>query len=104
MLKVSQARLDKGAALRGQPASTDPRRRGDQLIERARAVHGDEFVCLPTFTCDAATGTEINRALAASTAQQGGDSLAVHGWFTRFSRVRDPLARLGACLRGAEIL
>src|SRR5262249_16853896 len=61
-------------------------------------------VCLPTFTCDTRTGTELNRALAASTAQQGGDPLAAHGWFTRASRVRDSLARLGACMRGAEIL
>ncbi len=104
MLKISQARLDKGAALRAQPAATDPRARCDQLIERARAVYGDEFVCLPAFTCNATTAAELNKALAASTAQQGGDSLAVHGWFTRASRVRDLLARLGACMQGAEVL
>jgi len=104
MLRISKPRLDKGEALRAQPVATDKRARCDQLIERARAVYGDEFVCLPTFTCDATTGAELNRALAASTAQQGGDPLAVHGWFTRSSRVRGPLARLGACMQGAEVL
>ena len=42
--------------------------------------------------------------MAASTAQQGGDPLAAHAWFTRVSQVRAPVARLGDCLRGAEVL
>jgi hypothetical protein len=46
----------------------------------------------------------MNGALAASTQKQGGDPLAVHGWFTRSARVRDNLAALGACMRGAEVL
>jgi hypothetical protein len=104
MLKISAARLSQGATLRTRAAATDQRARCDQLLERARAVYGAEFVSLPNLTCDAASASELNTALAASTQQQGGDSLAVHGWFTRCSRVRDSLARLGACMRGAEVL
>jgi hypothetical protein len=104
MLKISGARLNQMTALRAQVVATDQRVRCDQLLERARAVYGAEFVSLPSFTCDATAAAELNSALAASTQQQGGDSLAVHGWFTRSSRVRDPLARLAACLRTAEIL
>ena len=104
LLKISGARLDQGTALRTQVAATDQRARCDQLLERGRAVYGAEFVSLPNFTCNAALAAELNTALAASTQQQGGDSLAVHGWFTRSARVRDAVARLGACMRGAEVL
>ena len=34
----------------------------------------------------------------------GRDPLASHTWFLRYARVRDPLARLSACLRCAEAL
>jgi hypothetical protein len=34
----------------------------------------------------------------------GSDPLASHTWFLRYARVRDPLARLSACLRCAETL
>lgn len=104
MLVLSQQRIAQEAALAAQTPSTDERARCDQLIERARAVFGADFVVLPTFTLDPSGATELNRALAASTAVQGGDALAAHGWFTRSSRVRENLARLSACLRGAEVL
>jgi hypothetical protein len=104
MLKISGSRLDQGTALRKQAPAADPRARCDQLLERGRAVFGAEFVSLPSFTCDAAAATELKNALAASTQQQGGDPLAVHGWFLRSSRVRDALGRLGACMRGTEVL
>ncbi len=104
LLKISGARLDQGAALRTQAAATDQRARCDQLIERGHAVFGAKFVILPSFTCDTAGAAELTNALAASTQQQGGDPLAVHGWFTRYARVRDTVARFGACLRGAEVL
>ena len=104
MLKISKQRLDKSKTLNAQTAATDQRVRCDQLIARARAIYGDEFICLPNFTCDATRAAELNSAAAASTQQQGGDPLAVHGWFARASRVRDPLARLGDCLQGAEVL
>jgi hypothetical protein len=42
--------------------------------------------------------------MAASAQVQGGDPLAVHTWFARSARVRDGVARLGAALRGAEVL
>jgi hypothetical protein len=99
-----QARLDRSAALRGQAAAADPRARCDQLLERGRAVLGAGFVVLPGVGGDPAGAGELTDALAASTGQQGGDPLAVHGWFTRAARVRDPVGRLGACLRGAEVL
>jgi hypothetical protein len=104
MLKISGERLSKGRDLSKQVAAIDQRTRCDQLLERARAVYGAEFVSLPNFTCDQAGAAELNSALAASTQQQAGDPLAVHGWFVRSSRVRDAVARLGACMRGAEVL
>ena len=33
-----------------------------------------------------------------------GDALAVYAWFTRYARVRDPVARLASCLTSAEVL
>ncbi|MEJ8850705.1 hypothetical protein [Variovorax rhizosphaerae] len=104
LLKQGKPRLDQGTGLRAATALTDPRARRDQLNERMRAVFGAAFVALPRFTCDAAGATELKTALAASTTTQGGDPLAAHTWFTRSARVRDPVARLSACLRGAEVL
>ena len=69
-----------------------------------RAVFGHPFVVLPRFTFDAAAATEFASALAASTAAQGGDPLAANTWFARCARVRDGVARLGACLQRAEVL
>jgi hypothetical protein len=104
LLKVSGSRLDLNAGLRARTAATDPRARCDQLLERAYAILGARFVMLPRFTCDAATAAELTDALNASTQQQAGDPFAVHGWFIRSARVRDQLARLAACMRGAEVL
>jgi hypothetical protein len=104
LLKISGARLDRTTALRTRVAATDPRARCDQLLERGHAVFGVKFVILPSVTCDAAGAAELTNALAASTQQQGGDPLAVHGWFTRYARVRDMVARLSACMGGAEVL
>lgn len=104
LLKLSAQRLDQTAALLKQTAATDNRVRCDQLLERGRAVFGTRFVILPRFTCDAAGAAELKNALAASTDTQGGDPLAVHGWFTRCARVRDSMARFAACMRGAEAL
>lgn len=104
LLKNSALRLEQGIALRANPAAPMPRARCDQLIERARAVFGAKFVLLPSFTCDPAGAAELRNALAASTPQQAGDPLAVHGWFTRCARVRETAARLASCLRGSEVL
>ncbi|MEP6729177.1 MAG: hypothetical protein ABJE10_01000 [bacterium] len=103
LLKIAAARLAAGTTLRAQPAATDPRALCTQLLERARAVFGAGFVILPLITPDAATTAELKSALAASTQLQGGDPLAVHGWFTQCARVRDVVARFGACMRGAEV-
>ncbi|MEP6493008.1 MAG: hypothetical protein ABJF01_10050 [bacterium] len=102
--KVSGARVDQSAALAAQPVATEPQARNAQLLERARAALGVRFVLLPKITCTAAAATELNGALGASGAQLGGDALAPYTWFARYGRVRDPLARLSACLRNAEVL
>ena len=104
LLKVSGPRLDQAAALHAVAPAAGQRERCQQLLDYAHAVFGGKFVMLPRFTFDAAGGAELKGALAASTAQQGGDPLAVHSWFARSAQVRDPAARLGACLRGAEVL
>jgi hypothetical protein len=69
-----------------------------------RAVFGASFVVLPRITCDAATAAELRSALAGSDAILDGDALAVYAWFTRYARVRDPVARFASCLTGAEVL
>ena len=43
------------------------------------------------------------RSLAASTALQGGDPLAVYPWFQQVQRVREPVSRLSASLQAAEV-
>jgi hypothetical protein len=102
VLKESKARIDAGIALATAAFPTEPRAQRDQLIECMRAVFGGSLVILPRFTCQ--HGAELNSALAASTAAQGGDPLASHTWFTRSARVRDAVSRLGDVLRGAEVL
>src|SRR5262249_26254653 len=104
LLKISGPRLDQGAALRTQPVATEPRGRREQLVARMKAVFGPLFALLPRFTVDPAAATEFTGALAARTAAQGGDPLAVNSWFGRCARVRDPIARLGSCLQRAEVL
>jgi hypothetical protein len=102
--KISSSRLDVAGRLRAGAISSDPRARCDQLLERARAIFGARFVILPRVTCNAPVAAELTSALSASTQQQAGDPLAVHGWFVRSARVREPLARLAACMRAAEVL
>lgn len=104
LLKISGARLDRGAGLRALPVATEPRARRDQLVLRMRAVFGDSFVVLPRFSFIAAGAAEFTNALTSSTAAQGGDPLAVNTWFARCARARDAVARLGACLQRAEVL
>jgi hypothetical protein len=104
LLDACAGRLADVATARAAPAATDPRQRCAQLLEYGRAVFGAKFVMLPQFTCDPAGAAELTSALAASTAQQGGDPLAVHAWFARSGLVRGPVSRLAACLRGAEVL
>jgi hypothetical protein len=104
LLGDSKNRLDQGTQLRALTPATDPRARRDQLVARMGAVFGSSFIVLPRFTCEAAAAGELASAKAASTAAQGSDPLAVFTWFTRCARVRDPIARLSACLRGAEVL
>ena len=104
LLKLGAARLDQGAALRALPVAAEQRARREQVVERMRAVFGQSFVVLPRFSFDAAGAAEFTNALAASTAAQGGDPLAVNTWFARCARVRDAVARMGSCLQRAEVL
>ena len=104
ILPDSKQRLDQGAGLRTQAAASDPRVRRDQLIERMRTVFGANFIVLPRFTCDTASATELASALAANTTTLGSDPLAANTWVLRYARTRDAVARLSACLRGAEVL
>lgn len=83
-------------------AASDTRSRSRQLLERLRTVFGSSFVALPLFSC--AHADELKDALAASDRVQGGDPLSVYTWFTRAARVRDPVTRWSAPLRGAEVL
>jgi hypothetical protein len=102
LAKETQARLDQGTALRGAPQAATVDNRRDALLLRLRAVFGAGFVALPRFACGNAP--PLTAALAASTAVQGGDPLAVHTWFDRVERVRDAVARFGAVLRAADVL
>ncbi len=104
LLKISGTRLQQGTALRALPAATDPRPRRDQLIDRIKAVFGSAFVVLPRFTCDVPAATELSTAMAASKQTLNGDPLAANAWLARSARVRDPVARFNACLRGAEVM
>jgi len=100
----SGKRRDRITTLREEAAATESRARFAQLSERMRAVFGASFVVLPRFTCDAATADDLRSALAGSNAMLDGDALAVYAWFTRYARVRDPVARLASCLAGSEVI
>ena len=102
LVKDLQARLDKGAELRAQPAGATDLKKRDQVLDRIRNVFGHDFIAMPRFTCG--NGAELVSAQAATVELQGGDLLAANSWFARCERVRDPLAALGVVLRGAEVL
>jgi hypothetical protein len=102
LLKETKARVAESEVLVAAPAASDKRARCRQLLERMRTVFGSSFVAMPLFSCVHAD--ELEHALAASDGVQGGDPLNVYTWFTRATRVRDPLARWSAPLRGAEVL
>jgi hypothetical protein len=102
LLKAGKARIAEVDALLAAPVVAESRGRCEQLLERMRSVFGSSFLALPLFTYDHAD--ELKNALAANEQVQGGDALNVYTWFTRAARVREPLARWGAPLRGAEVL
>ena len=104
LLKTSQSRLDQSAGLQALALASDERARLGQLRDRMGAIFGSNFVAVPRFSCDPATAEELSRSIAASPQTFGGDGLAGNGWLARRARVRDPLARFNACLRGAELL
>ena len=104
LLQEGRGRVETVTSLRAIPLGGEPRRQRDQLVERARAVFGASFTILPRFAVDADAAGELAASLQASEALQDGDPLQVHTWFVRHERVREPLARLAAPLRTAEIL
>lgn len=102
LLKEGKSRIAQVNALLAAAVVSEPRGRCGQLLERMRAVFGSSFITMPLFVYRNAE--ELRNALAANEQLQGGDALNVYTWFTRASRVRDPLARWSASLRGAEVL
>jgi hypothetical protein len=102
LLKEGKARVAEADSLSAGSAAQEPRARREQLLERMKTVFGSSFIAMPLFTCSHAE--ELGKALAASTQLQDGDPLNVYTWFTRSARVRDPVARWSAPLRGAEVL
>ena len=70
--------------------------------ERLRHLFGNSFVALPRFRPP--NLAEIQRALAASTAVQDHDPLAVVTFHQRMARVREGVARLDDSLQYAEAL
>jgi hypothetical protein len=93
--------LDKLTLGANSAASTVESRR-DLALARLRIVFGKAFVVLPRFR--AANATELEKALANSTALQDGEPLASIIWFQRMARVRDGIARLNDLLTYAEAL
>lgn len=92
----------RSAALRAMPEvrGDDTLLRAQAAAQQMRTIFGADFTALPRFS--AANGAELNAALSASTELQGGDALAVLPWLARVQRVREGVARLGACLHAAE--
>ena len=97
LLKQARPRLDQGASLRAAPASTEPRVRREQLLERMRAVFGAAFVVLPRFACDTAGAAELRIRARRDHAHAGrrpaGRAHLVHAQCAR--------ARSGGAPRGA---
>jgi hypothetical protein len=70
--------------------------------QRLKHIFGSAFVVVPRFR--PVNAAEIQRALAASTAVQDGDAMAVVTFHQRMARVREGVARLDDVLRYAEAL
>lgn len=81
--------------------ATDAQKLAFQL-DRLHVAFGSAFVVMPTFTPENAT--ELGKALADSKQIQDNDSLNVITWFTRYSRVRDGVARMHSTFSYAEAL
>lgn len=95
---VFQARsIEREAAERLTRADASP-----DAADRIRHLFGNGFVVLPRFRPQ--NLGEIQRALAASTAVQDGDPLAVVTLHQRMARVREGIARLDDALQYAEAL
>jgi hypothetical protein len=105
LLRAAQQRIDRMASLRQRSttreptaSSTDPRMAA--ALTRLRNVFGEDFLALPRF--NAPNATELRATMAASTALQGGDAIAVYPWLAQVQRVRPGVARLSASLHAAD--
>lgn len=104
LAREAAARVERLGALRAEPPAGAPRERAAQLAEELRAVFGRDFIGLPRFTCAESDARALTGSLADTPRLLAGDPLAAHTWFMRIARVREPVGRLAACLRGAEAL
>ena len=78
----------------------DGTQRAAAATARMRVLFGEHFLALAPFTL--ANAADLAASLAASTALQGGDALAVYPWCQRLARVREPVARMSALLHAME--
>lgn len=73
-----------------------------QAVSVLKAIFGEDFRVLPSFTPD--NGKDLNQTFAKSTTWQGGNPLASITWFQRIARVREGAARLDTTMQYAEAL
>ena len=93
VLTEVQRRLDR---LRSQQTNGDSVPPLDQLHD----LLGKEFRVLPHFV--PSNGSALRQTLAASTALQGHDALAVYTWVERLARMRDAISRLDRVAQYAQ--
>jgi hypothetical protein len=93
VLKEIQRRLDR---LRSQQTNGD----GVPALDQLHDLLGKEFRVLPHFV--PSNGSALRQTLAASTALQGNDALAVYTWVERLARMRDAISRLDRVAQYAQ--
>jgi hypothetical protein len=87
LLKDSQARLDRDTALKAQAAASDPRARCEQLLERGRAVYGNEFISLPLLYDDGTVLDDVRSHAAGQADDRRNDFAVEHGRSRRHEHV-----------------
>lgn len=96
VLSEAQARQTRAEAV------TTPIHTTAQAVSVLKAIFGEDFRVLPSFT--AGNGKDLTQTFAKSTAWQGGDPMASITWFQRIARVREGAARLDTTVQYAEAL
>ncbi|MDQ2588800.1 hypothetical protein [Saccharothrix yanglingensis] len=100
----AQRRLDDEAALVAPPAADGPDAAVRHHTARLRALLGDDFPIVPTWTVVAAGRATLTDLLGHSAELVGPDPLAVDTWLTRLSRVRPGAKALHTALAHADAL